>query len=146
MSESSKRLRVAIFVSHYQHCLKTFLEAKIHESLCEIQCIISNSEDCRSLANEYNIAFQYFPMNSKNRSNTEASQLLLLNSAKIDLVVLARYMHKFSPFFYSAFEGRMIDISSQLAPPFSSPKLQTAYERGEQIIGASAHYSKYISS
>ena len=87
------------------------------------------------------IPFHYLPVSPDNKLAQEAQVEQLLNTEKIDLVVLARYMQILSDGFSSRLLGRCINIHHSFLPGFKGAKpYHQAYERGVKLIGATAHY------
>ena len=135
-------LRVAIFVSKYDHCLQELLwRQKTGEYPVEFPVIVSNHPDLRPLADLYNIPFHLFPVTAENKNEQEQKELLLLKNEGIDTIVLARYMQILSAGFIREYPNRIINIHHSFLPSFvgGDPYLQ-AYERGVKIIGATSHY------
>jgi formyltetrahydrofolate deformylase len=139
---SSDRLRVAIFVSKYDHCLVDLLYRwHIGELACEIPLIISNHPDAKRHANFYGIPFHLIPMLKENKLEVEHQQRELMEQHGIDLVVLARYMQILSPDFIRHYHQRIINIHHSFLPAFVGAKPhQQAFERGVKLLGATAHY------
>ncbi|RUT73009.1 formyltetrahydrofolate deformylase [Ancylomarina longa] len=139
---SETKLRVAIFVSKYDHCLQEILwRYHMNEYQIEIPLIISNHPDLQNIAEANNIPYHVFPISKENKAEQEAKEIALLRENKIDLVVLARYMQVLSPDFIQAFQNKIINIHHSFLPGFvgGNPYKQ-AYERGVKIIGATSHY------
>ena len=139
---SNVRERVAIFVSHYQHCLVDLLyRHQIGELTCDIPLIVSNHPDAEITANHYGIPFAHTPIVAGRKSEAEHQQITLLKEAGIGLVVLARYMQILSPEFVAHFPQRIINVHHSLLPAFvgANPYL-AAYKRGVRLIGATSHY------
>ena len=136
------RPRMAIFVSKYNHCLYDLLSRfRSGELDVEIPFIISNHEDLRPIANQFEIPYHYIPVNRENKSEAEAQQLAQLRADKVDFVVLARYMQIISPKLIDAFPNRIINIHHSFLPAFAGAKpYHAAFERGVKIIGATSHY------
>lgn len=134
--------RVAVFVSKQEHCLyELLLRKKAGELRCEIPLIISNHEKLAYVAKQFNIPFEYLPINSENRSAVEKKQLELLKKHEIDVAILARYMQILSPRFIEDFAGKIINIHHSFLPAFVGGKpYHQAYKRGVKLIGATAHY------
>jgi formyltetrahydrofolate deformylase len=142
ISFAEKKLRTAIFVSQYDHCLQEILwRFSIGEFAIEIPLIISNHQDCKSLADHYRIPFYMFPITKENKTELEQKELQLLNEQKIDTIVLARYMQILSQDFVTKYQNQIINIHHSFLPAFigSNPYRQ-AYDRGVKIIGATSHY------
>lgn len=139
---SSRKPRIAIFVSKYDHCL-TDLLYRYHsgELECDIPLIISNHPDTKRLADFYNIPFHVVEVTKENKSEAEARQFALLDEHAIDLIVLARYMQVLSPAFVARYPHRIINIHHSFLPAFVGAKpYHRAFERGVKLIGATSHY------
>ena len=94
------------------------------------------------MARQFGVAFREFPITAENKAAQERSQLELLASEHIDLIVLARYMQILSDGFIARHPSRIINIHHSFLPAFSGGRpYQQAYERGVKRIGATAHYA-----
>jgi formyltetrahydrofolate deformylase len=142
VAPSSRRPRVAVFVSRHDHCLVDLLyRHRSGELACEIAVIVSNHPDAQRHADFYGIPYYFFPVTRENKSAAERQELELLRENRVDLIVLARYMQVLSPEFIAHFPQQIINIHHSFLPAFigGRPHLQ-AYERGVKLIGATAHY------
>jgi formyltetrahydrofolate deformylase len=139
---SSQRLRMAIFVSRYQHCLLDLLHRyQLGELAGEVAMIVSNHPDAEGLASFYKIPFRYFPATPQNRTEIEERQIDSLKLNNIDLVVLARYMQILSPSFVDQYPRRIINVHHSFLPAFTGAKpYHAAFQRGVKLIGATSHY------
>jgi formyltetrahydrofolate deformylase len=139
---SSDRLRVALFVSKYDHCLVDLLYRwHTGELACEIPLIVSNHPDAKRHAEFYGIPFHAMEMTKENKAETERRQRDLLEEHRIDLIVLARYMQILSPEFIHSYPRQIINIHHSFLPAFVGAKPHhKAFERGVKLIGATAHY------
>ena len=140
---ADQRKRMALFVSRYDHCLQDLLWRHHHGELaCEIPLIISNHPDLETVARQYGIRYELFPIDRHNKAEQEERELALIEELRIDLVVLARYMQILSSEMVSALPGRIINIHHSFLPAFIGGKpYHQAYERGVKLIGATAHYA-----
>ena len=141
--EYSNRLhRVAIMVSHYDHCLADLLyRHRCGELRCEIPLIISNHDSCRAIAEFNQIKFIKIEVNTDNKLAAEQQQLQLLAEHQIDTIVLARYMQIVSADFIAQFPQRIINIHHSFLPAFTGAKpYHRALDRGVKLIGATSHY------
>ncbi len=140
--DKEKKLRVAIFVSKYDHCLREILWR--HESgdlPIDIPLIISNHPDLSSIADQHKIPFHVFSINSDTKLEQEKNEHDLLNANGIDLIVLARYMQVLSSQFVNLYKNRIINIHHSFLPAFiGGDPYKQAYDRGVKIIGATSHY------
>jgi len=139
---SGRRLRMAVMVSKYEHCLQELLwRQHLPESTWEIPLIISNHPDLEYMAKYHRIPCHIFPITKENKSSQEKAELNLLKENEIDFVVLARYMQVLTNAFVDEYPNRIINIHHSFLPAFmgGNPYRQ-AYERGVKIIGATSHY------
>jgi len=142
MALGSYRPRVAIFVSKYDHCLVDLLyRQRNHELACDFPLMISNHPDAKHHADFYGVPYHVIPVTKDNKPEAEAQQRALLDSHKIDLVVLARYMQVLSNEFIASYPRPIINIHHSFLPAFVGAKPhQQAFHRGVKLIGATAHY------
>lgn len=139
---TDRNLRVALFVSKYDHCLQELLwRQRLGEYPVDFPLIISNHPDLQGLGLQYGIPFHVLPIDPEHKSAQEQKELELLRSEKIHTIVLARYMQVLSPDFVAEYPNRIINIHHSFLPSFvgSNPYRQ-AYLRGVKIIGATSHY------
>ena len=135
-------LRVAIFVSHYLHCLADLLHRhQTGELPCTLALIVSNHESARPLAGFYGVPFHHTPVTAATREEVEQHHLELLAENEIDLIVLARYMQILSPRFVDAHPLKIINVHHSFLPAFTGAKpYHAAFARGVKLIGATSHY------
>jgi formyltetrahydrofolate deformylase len=139
---TARKLRVAVMVSKYEHCLQELLwRQRLPESAYEIPLIISNHPDLEPMAAYHRIPYHVFPITKDNKDSQEQAELKLLKEHDIDAVVLARYMQVLTSSFVANYPNRIINIHHSFLPAFmgGNPYKQ-AYERGVKIIGATSHY------
>ena len=142
VAQSNDCLRMAVFVSRYDHCLADLLyRQQSGELACEIPLIVSNHADCKKLAEFYRIPYLVIPVTKETKQQAETEQLRLLREHKIDLIVLARYMQVLSTEFIREYPSRIINIHHSFLPAFVGAKpYHQAFERGVKLIGATSHY------
>ena len=139
---SNERLRTAIFVSKFDHCLVDLLYRwHTGELRCEIPLIIGNHPDAKRHADFYGIPFHCMEVNPENKAEVERRQRELLVENRIDLIILARYMQILSPEFAHEYPEKIINIHHSFLPAFVGAKPhQQAFARGVKLLGATAHY------
>ena len=139
---SAERLRMAVMVSRQPHCLYDILAR--HESgewPVDLALVLSNHPDHRGLVERHGIPFHLVPVTAADKAQTEPRQIQILRDARIDFVVLARYMQILSPDFVRAFPCRIVNIHHSFLPAFAGAKpYHAAHDRGVKIVGATAHY------
>ncbi|WBL21455.1 formyltetrahydrofolate deformylase [Zunongwangia sp. HRR-M8] len=135
-------LKMAIFVSKYDHCLYDILgRYKAGELNVEIPFILSNHTDLAPIAKAFEIPFYHVPVTKTTKAQAEAKQLELLQQFEIDFIVLARYMQIISDQLISEYPNNIINIHHSFLPAFAGAKpYHSAYKRGVKIIGATCHY------
>lgn len=136
--------RMAIFVSKMSHCLYDLLARyRAGEWNVEIPCIVSNHEDLRYIADQFEIPYYVWSINKdhSNKAEVEQAELELLREKRVSFIVLARYMQIISDDLISAFPHNIINIHHSFLPAFIGAKpYHQAFERGVKIIGATSHY------
>ncbi|MCQ2129212.1 MAG: formyltetrahydrofolate deformylase [Bacteroidaceae bacterium] len=141
---SDVKPRMAIFVSKMSHCLYDLLARyKAGEYDIDIPCIVSNHEDLRYVAEQFNIPFYVWSIKKdhSNKAEVEAAEMDLLRKEEVSFIVLARYMQIISDEMIEAFPHHIINIHHSFLPAFIGAKpYHQAYERGVKIIGATSHY------
>jgi formyltetrahydrofolate deformylase len=142
LEQSARPLRVAVFVSRYDHCLVDLLYRHLSGELpCEIPLIVSNHPDARRWAEFYQVPLEHVPVETGGKAPAERRQLELLREHAIDLVVLARYMQILSPEFVAAYPQKIINVHHSFLPAFTGARpYHRAFERGVKLIGATSHY------
>lgn len=141
---NDERPRMAIFVSKMSHCLYDLLARyKAGEWNVDIPCIVSNHEDLRYVAEQFNIPYYVWPIKKdhSNKEEVEKAEMELLKKEKVTFIVLARYMQIITDGMISAYPHKIINIHHSFLPAFIGAKpYHQAWERGVKIIGATSHY------
>jgi len=143
LARSTDRLRIAIFVSKYDHCLQDLLyRHQSGELQCEIPLIVSNHPDNQRIADFYGVPYFFLPVTKENKREVELKQLALVREHNCNLLVLARYMQVLSNEFIATWGSQnLINIHHSFLPAFIGAKpYHQAFQRGVKLIGATAHY------
>jgi len=142
LHRSRRRPRVAVFCSQYLHCIADLLQrSSAGELPCEIVAIVSNHREAEKLAAFHGIRFEYTPVTPATREEVEKQQLALLESLKVELVVLARYMQILTEQFVSRYPSAIINVHHSFLPAFIGARpYHAAHARGVKLIGATSHY------
>lgn len=138
----TKKPRMAIFVSKYNHCLYDLLSRfNSGELSVEIPFILSNHPDLKYIADQFQIPYYHIPVSKNTKKDAEQKQLELLKEHQVDFIVLARYMQIISPEVIDVYPQKIINIHHSFLPAFAGAKpYHAAFERGVKIIGATSHY------
>jgi formyltetrahydrofolate deformylase len=139
---SEERMRIALMVSKFGHCLNDLLfRASIGGLPVEIAAVVSNHTDFRDLVGSYGVPFQHIPVTRDTKADAEARLLETVREEGVELVVLARYMQVLSDDLCGKLSGRIINIHHSFLPSFKGAKpYHQAHDRGVKLIGATAHY------
>ena len=140
---SSRRARIAVFVSKADHCFHDLiLRWKAGDFSGDIVAIAGNHTDLAEAARGYGVPFHHIPVTADTKPQAEARQLALLNEVGADLVVLARYMQVLSADLLEKIGRPVINIHHSFLPAFAGGKpYHQAHARGVKLIGATAHYA-----
>ena len=116
----SKKPKMAIFVSKYNHCLYDLLSRfNSGELPVEIPFILSNHPDLKYVADQFDIPYHYIPFNKENRAECEKKQIALLKEYEVDFIVLARYMQIVSGNLINLYPDKIINIHHSFLPAFA---------------------------
>ena len=139
---SVEKVKMALFVSKYDHCLYDILgRYNSGELNVEIPFILSNHNDLKPIADSFNIPFYHVPVTKDTKIEAENQQLKLLQEHNIGFIVLARYMQIVSGKLIDKYSNKIINIHHSFLPAFVGAKpYHSAYKRGVKIIGATSHY------
>ena len=142
LHRTSRRQRVAIFVSRHNHCLYDILARwQSGEWAIDIPVVVSNHLDLEPVARRYDLRYEHVPVTPATKPQAEARVLDLLGELEVELVVLARYMQVLSGEFVSRWPERVINIHHSFLPAFAGAQpYRAAFARGVKVIGATSHY------
>lgn len=142
LAQSSRRPKMVILVSKYDHCLVDLLyRHRSGELACDIPLIISNHADNEPIARFYGIPYETIPVTKENKHQAEQGVLGRLRQCRPDFLVLARYMQILSNEFVGEYPHRIINIHHSFLPAFIGGKpYHQAFQRGVKLIGATSHY------
>ncbi len=135
-----ERRRVGILVSKEAHCLEQLIaDSRAGLLHGELALVIGNHESLRPVAEAAGIPFAWF--SSEDKPAHEAFVLEQLNRAKVDVVVLARYMQILTATVCQPYAGRIINIHPSLLPYFPGANpYRRAWEDGVRVTGCTAHF------
>ncbi|HEY1811743.1 MAG TPA: formyltetrahydrofolate deformylase [Kofleriaceae bacterium] len=134
--------RIAIMVSKQEHCLYDLLiRHRAGELPCVVAAVISNHPDAGPIAQHFDVPFHHLPVTPETKNRQESHACEILDAARVDLVVLARYMQMLTPGFVGRYPHRIINIHHSFLPAFvGGHAYRQAHEKGVKMIGATSHY------
>jgi formyltetrahydrofolate deformylase len=138
---AADRKRLAILVSHEDHCLLDLLwRWRSGELDADVGLVLSNHRAVEDEAARFGVPFAHVPVTPATKPAAEAAMLEQL-AGRFDLVVLARYMQILSGDFLARVGAPVVNIHHSFLPAFAgADPYRRASERGVKIIGATAHY------
>ncbi|MGH2937837.1 MAG: formyltetrahydrofolate deformylase [Solirubrobacterales bacterium] len=139
--ETTRRKRIAVMVSKYDHCLQDMLWRWRRDELGgELVSVISNHPDLREEVESFGLPYHHVPVAKGEKAAAEQKHLELLDG-ECDLLVLARYMQILSGNFLERVGVPVINIHHSFLPAFAGAgPYERARERGVKLVGATAHY------
>jgi formyltetrahydrofolate deformylase len=142
VSDASQKKRVAILVSQHAHCLYDLLARWHNGDLpMDIACVISNHEQFREFVAWHGIDFHHLDMSAANPQGAFEKLHKIVQAARVDVWVLARFMQILPDDICLAYPGKIINIHHSFLPSFIGARpYHQAYERGVKLIGATCHY------
>jgi formyltetrahydrofolate deformylase len=142
LHDQAARVRTLIMVSRLGHCLNDLLfRWKTGALPVDVVGVLSNHRDFGELAGSYRIPFHHIPVTPQTKAAAETRLLDVIDGARADLIVLARYMQILSGEICKRVEGRMINIHHSFLPSFKGARpYHQAHARGVKLVGATAHY------
>ena len=140
---SDERCRVALLASREPHCLYDLLARwRGGELPADVALVLSNHPDHAATAEHFGVPYHHLPTEPGGREAQEVAMVDLLRAARVDLVVLARYMQILSPAMIAAYPHRIINIHHSFLPAFVGARpYHQAHERGVKLVGVTAHYA-----
>lgn len=143
LDEVGRPMKTLVLVSKSAHCLNDMLfRQRAGQLPIELPVVFGNHADLQGLAEFYSVPFEVHAISGEaDKRAFEAMLRDYINTAGIELIVLARYMQVLSEEFCKEFEGRIINIHHSFLPGFkgANPYAQ-AHARGVKLIGATAHF------
>jgi len=143
LNERTRRRRVLLLVSKFDHCLLDLLYRwRMNELNMEPVGIVSNHpRDTYAHWDLGDIPFHHLPVTPGTKLEQETELWRLIRDSGTELVVLARYMQVLSDGIVAKLAGRCINIHHSFLPGFKGAKpYHQAHARGVKLIGATAHY------
>jgi formyltetrahydrofolate deformylase len=140
--DETKKMKVAIFVSRFGHCLNDILYRwRIGALPIDIVAVISNHNEYQDLVESRGLPFHLIKVTKETKAEAEAQQLAIIENTGAELIILARYMQVLSDQMCKKMSGRIINIHHSFLPSFKGANpYKQAHARGVKLIGATSHY------
>jgi phosphoribosylglycinamide formyltransferase-1 len=140
-----RRKRTAILISGRGSNMRTLIEHARNPSYpAEIALVLSNRHDAAGLAfaKENNIACAVVDHKIyAGREEFERSMQVLLELHRIELICLAGFMRKLTPWFTRQWQGRLLNVHPALLPAYRGKNThERALADGVKIHGCTVHF------
>lgn len=137
-----RKMKVAILVSRFGHCLNDLLYRwRIGALPIDIVAVVSNHLDYQKLVANHDIPYHHVRVSKDSKAAAEAEQMRIIEESGAELIVLARYMQILSEQMCQKMSGRIINIHHSFLPSFKGANpYKQAFDRGVKLIGATSHY------
>lgn len=145
------KIRIAVLVSGGGTNLQALIDAQKSGAIksAKIVAVISNNRDAYALERAETAGIKNFIV-PKSGENAETEILHILDTEKIDLIVLAGFMMILSEKFTSRYAHRIINVHPSLIPSFCGKGFyglrvhEAALEYGVKLTGATVHFVNEI--
>ena len=139
------KLKLGVLISGRGSNLQALLERAAEEGYpAEVALVISNNEEALGLQRAEAADVPTVVIDHRGFETREAFEAKLdeaLSAAGVELVCLAGFMRKLTPWFVERWRDRLINIHPSLLPAFRGLDThQRALEAGVRITGCTVHY------
>lgn len=137
--------RIGVLISGSGSNLQSIID-RLHrgEENIEVAVVISDNPGAYGLkrAEEAGIPTMVLPLEDfSDRAGHDLAMADALENHRVDLVVLAGYMHVVTPEFLGRFPGRVINLHPALLPSFpGATPIEDAMEYGVRVTGVTVHF------
>lgn len=143
LDDVGRPLRTLVLGSTAKHCVSDLLFRQREGQLdIDVPLVLSNHPTLQPIAAFYGVPYEHLAVtDAASRQAMEARILEVVESERIELVVLARYMQILSTELCEALAGKAINIHHSFLPGFKGANpYRQAHDRGVKLIGATAHF------
>jgi formyltetrahydrofolate deformylase len=140
--DTEQKKRVVILASREEHCVADLLHRwRVGDLDCEIPAVLSNHEHLKGLVEWHGIDFVHLPFDDASADTAMEEVARRFETARGDVMVLARFMRILPPWLCERYAARIINIHHSFLPSFAGVRpYHQALERGVKLIGATCHY------
>lgn len=151
----SKKAKIAVLVSGGGTNLQAIIDAQNSEIITsgEVSLVVSNNASAYALERARLAGIESLTLTRKECGSQELFEdklIDILDSNKIDLIVLAGFMSILSEKFTTHFEKRIINVHPSLIPSFCGAGFyglrvhEAALNKGVKVTGATVHFVNEI--
>ena len=137
--------RISVFASGFGSNLEALIDYSKNNSMNgEIVLVFSNNRDAHALKRAKNHEIKsicFSPQDFKNRKAYNLEILKMLESQRIDVIVLAGYMILVGVEIIKKYRNRIINVHPALLPSFKGTHgIKDAFEYGVKVTGVTVHF------
>lgn len=141
--------RIAVLASTRGTDLQSIIdEIKAGQLKAELACVVSNVKNCYALerAHAHGIKTHFIDPKEKSRVEFDRELVKILESEKINLVVLVGYMRILTPYFVGKFHRRIINVHPALIPKYCGKEFfgnnvhEAVLKSGDKETGMTIHF------
>ncbi|MGB9701466.1 MAG: phosphoribosylglycinamide formyltransferase [Candidatus Kapaibacteriota bacterium] len=144
-----KKLRLAVFASHEGTNMQSIIDAIVSGELAaEVVCVISNNSNAGALVRASKAGIKTYHISSQTHPNEIDfinAILNVLESNKVDLIILAGYMKIMPKEIIKKYQNKILNIHPALLPKFGGKGMygmnvhKAVIESGETKSGVTVH-------
>ena len=137
---------LAVFVSGRGSNLNSILNAPNLRNLIEVKAVVSNKADCPAFDIARSFSIPVFCIGNKEGFLSFEEIGNVINSLKIDLIVLAGFLKLIPDKYVKSFKNKIINIHPALLPSFGGSGMyginvhNAVFDASAQVSGASVHF------
>jgi len=138
-------LNIVVFVSGRGSNLQAVLNSDLLKDKVEVKAVFSDKTDCPAFEIARQNSIKYFSLGDKENSISYNELVSLLESQKIELIVLAGFLKLISGSVIAKFKNRIINIHPALLPSFGGKGMygmkvhEAVFKSSAKVSGASVH-------
>jgi formyltetrahydrofolate-dependent phosphoribosylglycinamide formyltransferase len=139
-------LNIAVFVSGRGSNLQAILNSDLLKGRVEVKAVFSDKSECPAFEIARQNYIKYYALGDKENSVRYTDLVLLLESQKIELIVLAGFLKLIPDSVIAKFKNRIINIHPALLPSFGGKGMyglkvhEAVFKSSAKVSGASIHF------
>jgi len=139
-------LNIVVFVSGRGSNLQAVLNSDLLKDKVEVKAVFSDKTDCPAFEIARQNSIKYFSLGDKENSISYNELVSLLESQKIELIVLAGFLKLISASVIAKFKNRIINIHPALLPSFGGKGMygikvhEAVFKSSAKVSGATVHF------
>ena len=139
-------MNIAVFVSGRGSNLQAILNSDLLKGRVEVKAVFSDKSGCPAFEIARQNSIKHYALGDKENSVRYNDLVLLLESQKIELIVLAGFLKLIPDSVIAKFKNRIINIHPALLPSFGGKGMyglkvhEAVFKSSAKVSGASIHF------